>query len=146
MDSALGDACQEIAKTEASRKSRFDYELAILGRQAHFSTSAETNSSANPRGMRTPRLFPHFWTRVCRAGVRLYEMHTSPRRQLLRHHLFNRQSWVCLVQDSGKTGRRIHPWAGPPIHGWNRLLNRPGGSVAGAAAALMDRRGGTGIE
>jgi hypothetical protein len=43
MDIALRNACQEIIKTEASRKSRFHNELAILGRQAHFSTSAKAN-------------------------------------------------------------------------------------------------------
>ena len=33
-------------------------------------------SSARPRGMRTPRLFPHFWTRVRIATPRLYQDYT----------------------------------------------------------------------
>jgi hypothetical protein len=46
-------------------------------------------SSAKPRGIRTPRLFPHFWTRVCTATQRLYREYTSPGLQPLRPHLSN---------------------------------------------------------
>jgi hypothetical protein len=46
-------------------------------------------SSAKPRGIRTPRLFPHFWTRVCTATQRLYREYTSPGLQTLRPHLSN---------------------------------------------------------
>ena len=41
-------------------------------------------SSARPRGIRTPRLFPHFWTRVCTATQRLYSEYTSYGLQTLR--------------------------------------------------------------
>jgi hypothetical protein len=44
-------------------------------------------SSAKPRGIRTPRLFPHFWTRVCTATLRLYREYTSSGLQMLRSHL-----------------------------------------------------------
>jgi hypothetical protein len=33
-------------------------------------------SSASERGIRTPRLFPHFWIRVCKAWLRLYDEYT----------------------------------------------------------------------
>ena len=39
--------------------------------------------------MRTPRLFPHFWTRVCIVTQRLYAEYTSFGLRPLRPHLSN---------------------------------------------------------
>jgi len=46
-------------------------------------------SSAKPRGIRNPRLFPHFWTRVCTATQRLYKEYTGSGLQPHRPHLSN---------------------------------------------------------
>jgi hypothetical protein len=43
-----------------------------------FEPGSTPTSSASARGIRTPRLFPHFWIRVCMAQSRLKALPTTP--------------------------------------------------------------------
>lgn len=71
-------------------------------------------SSAKPRGILTPRLFPHFWTFVCTPELRLYAEYTTigidglcPHLSNARHHLPAESCWFGISLGYGKLKGRV---------------------------------------
>ncbi len=66
-----------------------DHKLAVLDTQAHFSAGTKANPLSQARGIRTPKLFIHFWTRVCMATKWTYAEYAGFGLQPHRPHFSN---------------------------------------------------------